>query len=199
MQAEPAGGRIPYAPCSTIHSTSCAPDICIVMRHPAPRAIHIARSLPAGHRQVFDQLQKWFVQFRQIRFLCRPVVHLCINVDRVLAIPGRSQPVIPDALQVGRLPARLRRRYQQVSSKLEIQRYQVWIIYRVEIFQSLVGRRFGGRRRTEIQFYPVEIFLVSRHVRRQYVAIRFWIGIVQVFQRTLVFRLPTHPGSCYSW
>ena len=39
----------------------------------------------------------------QVGFFGRPVVHLRIDVDGVLTVPGRVHTVVPDALQIGRL------------------------------------------------------------------------------------------------
>ena len=39
----------------------------------------------------------------QIRRFSRPVVHLGVDVDRVLAFPGRLHLIVPDALEIRRL------------------------------------------------------------------------------------------------
>ena len=57
----------------------------------------------------------------RLRDLGRPVVHLGVDVDGVLAVPGRLELVVPDALQVGRLAAGAARRDQQVAAVLEEQ------------------------------------------------------------------------------
>nr|GFD48564.1 hypothetical protein [Tanacetum cinerariifolium] len=69
-----------------------------------------------------------------------PVVHFGVDVHRVLAVPGALELVVPDALQVGRLPARLRRADEQIAPVLEIQSCQ-----RGVVALRKTGNAFGGR------------------------------------------------------
>ena len=63
-------------------------------------------------------------RIRQRVGFARPVVHLGVDVDRVLAFPRRVQQVVPDALQVRWLRARPRTGDQQVAAELVVQRGQ---------------------------------------------------------------------------
>ena len=103
MLTGPSASIVPDSPERTVNSAGGTPYICIVMRHPSSGTIHIFCRLPAGNGHVQYHLQKGFMQFSQVCFFCRPVIHFCIDVDGVLTIPGRIQFVIPDALQVSGL------------------------------------------------------------------------------------------------
>ena len=59
-----------------------------------------------GLGNLADQLHERFMAFRKIGRLGRPVVHLGVDVDRVLASPRRAGEFIPQSLQIRRLPAR---------------------------------------------------------------------------------------------
>ena len=128
MLAGPSAALTPDSPESTINRSGCTPDIGIVMRHPASCTIHFFCCLLPGNRHLFYHLQKWFMQFRKICFFCRPIIHFRIDVDGVLAIPWRTQFIVPDSLQVGRLTTGLRRRNQQVTAILIIKRDKLRII-----------------------------------------------------------------------
>ena len=88
---------------------------------------------------------------RQIAWLGRPVVHLGVDVDRVLARPGRAHALVPDALQIGRLPAGPRTADEQVTAELEIERRELRIGAGGEILDPLVGRPIGGFRLAQVQ------------------------------------------------
>ncbi len=104
------------------------------------------------------------MQFSKVCFLRRPVVHFGIDIDGVFAIPGRKQLIVPDALQVGRLAAGLRRRYQQVPPILKIQRSKLRVVGCSKVSQPLIGWKLGCIGRAKIKLYAVEIFLISRNM-----------------------------------
>jgi len=45
--------------------------------------------------------------FGQAAHFGRPVIHLQVDVGVEVGVPGRLEVLVPDALQVGRLPTRL--------------------------------------------------------------------------------------------
>ena len=119
------------------------------------------------------------MEFRQVGQLRRPVVHLRVDVGRVVAAPGGLEAGIPDALQVGGLATRLRAADQQVASELEIGRHERCILGPLEGQQAVIDRPVLVVRPTQVQFHPVELLLVGSDVggKRPVVSLR---GILQV-------------------
>src|SRR5687767_14773310 len=108
MLGQPATRRTPDSPGGAINSAGSPPDIGIMMGHPPSCTIHVFRSLPACNSEVLCHLDERFMKFRQVCFFCWPVIHLSIDVDRVLTIPGWVDLIIPYSLEIGRLSAWLR-------------------------------------------------------------------------------------------
>ena len=99
--------------------------------------------------------------------LGRPVVHLGVDVDRVLAAPGRGQAVVPDALEIGRLAAGARAADEQVAAVLEEERGEGRIVARGEAAHALVGRQVGFGRSAEVERHAAEQALVFRGMRSE--------------------------------
>ena len=97
------------------------PEVGVVVRRPAARAVHRRRGARAVHRQLTDERQQRLVQLGEVGRFRRPVVHLRVDVDRVVRAPRRPDVFVPDALEVGRLRAGPARRDQQVAAVLEEQ------------------------------------------------------------------------------
>ena len=103
MGSEPGSAIRKHAPLRTIHRTCYAPDIGVMMCHPATAAIHIPSRLCSRFAQILNQRIQRFRGVTEIRYLGRPVVHLRIDVDGVFAIPRRIFAIVPNTLQVCRL------------------------------------------------------------------------------------------------
>ena len=168
--AEPGTAARPEAAVGEVQRARDAPQVGIVVQHPAAAAV-LARRDGAALREVADQRQQRLVQLRQVRQLGGPVVHLQVDVGRIIAAPGRGRAGVPDALQVGRLRAGLRAADQQIAAELEVGRHQRRIRRLAERADALVDRAVSGRRRAEVQPDPVELGLVGRHVRRESLAV----------------------------
>jgi hypothetical protein len=74
---------------------------------------------PSCHGKIPHHLIQRVLHFIQIGYLCRPVIHFCIDVDGVLLPQGRIHFIVPYSLQIGRLTAGRRGGDQQVSSILK--------------------------------------------------------------------------------
>ena len=133
------------------------------MRHPAARAVHLACRSRAGHRQVRHHRHQRVHRLGQVGRERRPVVHLGVDVDGVLAAPRRRHALVPDALQVGRLRTGARAGDQQVAAVLEVERGQPGIVAVGERPHTLVGRH--ALRRPEVECDAVEERLVIADVR----------------------------------
>ena len=84
--------------------------------------------------------------------LGRPVVHLGVDVDRVVAAPRRTHVRVPDALQVQRRAARPRPADQQVAAELEVERLERRVGRAVAVLaQPGVGGLAVLRRAAEVE------------------------------------------------
>src|SRR5678816_3767899 len=109
MRAKPRAARGPEPPEWSINGRGLSPQIRVVMTNPATRAVLNTRSACAILHQLRHHPQQWLVTLGKVRGLGWPVVHLRVDVDRVLAFPRRRHQVVPDALQVRGLRAWTRR------------------------------------------------------------------------------------------
>ena len=114
----------------------------------------------AGMRQVGNRVVQRRLAFGQVRRQRGPVVHLRIDVAGVLAVPGRVERIVPDALQIGRLPALAAGGNQQIAAVLEEQRGQVGVVAVAEVAEADVGGFVGGGRVAEVERDAVEEALV---------------------------------------
>jgi hypothetical protein len=90
-----------------------------VVRHPAARPVEPPGHRRAGLGQPLDQAQQRLVARTEAGRPHAPVVHLGVDVQRVVRGPRRAQLPVPDPLQVRRRPAaRPRRAGQQVPAEL---------------------------------------------------------------------------------
>ena len=124
MLREPCGARWPESRTRQITGRREAPDIRNVMRDEAPGAVVYPRRDSSRLAQRVEEFEERQMGLREIRHLRRPVVHLKVDVQVVVAVPWRVHAVVPEALQVGREPARTAARDQQVTPELKVQRLQ---------------------------------------------------------------------------
>ena len=85
---------------------------------PSLRAENLFRTDGAFFRNILRKRQNWIRKFGQIRRFRRPVVHLQIDVRRVVAGPWRLQLAIPYALQISGLRARTTTGDQQIAAEM---------------------------------------------------------------------------------
>src|SRR5882724_5299625 len=102
MVTKPRAARGPNS-VDTIDRSRTPPEISIVMEHPTAATVLFLCSATTANDQIIDQVKERLVTLRKIRELGRPIVHLEINIGCPLALPRRSQLVVPDSLQIGRL------------------------------------------------------------------------------------------------
>ncbi len=127
-QRQPGAARRPHAILRSVDRSGGAPQIGVVMRHPAAGAVHLARRPRTGHRQIRHHRRQRVHRLGQVGRERRPVVHLGVDVDGVLAAPRRRHALVPEALQVRRLRTGPRAGDEQVAAVLEVERGQTRII-----------------------------------------------------------------------
>ena len=101
----------------------------------------------------------------KVRRFRRPVVHLGVDIDRVLAFPRRRHQGIPDALQVCGLRSRARRGDQEIPAVLEIERREMRVFALEKLRWALVCGKLSGGGSPEVQFDAMKKSLVFAHVR----------------------------------
>ena len=72
--------------------------------------------------------------FRQIANFSRPIVHLSVDVDVVVAVPRRIHVFAPQALQVCWQAAFTRRCDQQIATVLKVECFKVRVDYCGRLF-----------------------------------------------------------------
>ena len=168
VTAQPCPTRWPHARRCFIECTRYAPYIRIVMQHPAIGTIHGFSRFASGFTHLLNQLKERFIQFAEVGYLGRPIVHFEVDVARIFTVPRREEFVIPDALKISRLSARLRRTDQQVSAEFEVGSYQERIIRILETFHTHVCCYMGKLIVAQVQRRPIheltEVSHVSFHI-----------------------------------
>src|SRR6185369_3119882 len=139
VSAKPGAASGPETPERSIYGRCLPPEIRIVMTNPTASTVLNASSARAILNQLGNHSQQRLVTFGQVCRLGRPVVHLGVDVDGVLAFPRRRHRVVPDSLQVGGLRAGPRTGDQQITAVLEIQCRELRIETAQKLHGSLVG------------------------------------------------------------
>ena len=119
MVAEPGAAGRPDAVIRGVDRGGAAPEVGVVVQDPAARAVMLLRGRPARSRRHPRSGRRAARALGEVRDLGRPVVHLGVDVDRVLAVPGGLELLVPDPLQVGRLAPGAAAGDQQVAAELE--------------------------------------------------------------------------------
>ena len=139
----------------------------------AARPVVGPRRPSARLAQLLDQVEQRLVALGEVRHLGGPVVHLGVDVDRVLAAPGGVHVVVPEALEVRGLGARPRAGDQQVAPVLEVGRGEAGVDRSLAHGRETLvrGQRvpFG---RAEIQADAPEERPVVGQVAREQLAVR---------------------------
>ena len=95
-QPRPAGH--PDAVIGVIYGCCAAPEVGIMVKHPPAAVVVHFCGLSSGDNEVFEHIEQRFVTLREVAYFGRPVVHLRVDVDRILAAPGRRDGFVPDPL-----------------------------------------------------------------------------------------------------
>ena len=101
-----------------------APQIGVVVGDEAAAVIQLSRGALAVRHHAGQQGKQRFLALRQAADVGGPVVHLGVDVDRILGVPRWEERVVPDALQIGGQAARAAGRKQKPPPVLEVQRVQ---------------------------------------------------------------------------
>ncbi len=150
VRAQPGAARGPQAPQRAVDRRGGPPQVGVVMANPAARAVHAMRGHRPRNREILDHPDQRLDALGEGGDLGRPIVHLGVDVDRVLAAPGRRDLVVPYALEVGGLAAGARRRDQQVAAIVEIKRGERRVVRIARLPDAQVGGKIRRGRAAEI-------------------------------------------------
>ena len=166
VHRKPRAARRPRAASARTSRPCNAPDVGVVVRHPALRAVDVARGLRACDGELVAHLPDGLREIAEARWLRRPVVHLRVDVHGVVARPRRPAAVVPDSLKVERLRSRLRAGDEKVASEAEVQRRKVGIACFGEALKTLERRLPRTRIASEVERAAVGLSLVERDMVR---------------------------------
>ncbi len=172
MLAEPGTAHGPHAEPGCIDRSGPAPEVDVVVRHPAAAVVVDAGGLRAGDGDLPEHVEEGLVALGEVRHLGRPVVHLGVDVDRVLAAPGWRDRLIPDALEVGGLSAGAAAGDQEIAAELEAEGLQVGIGgTAADGLEPLIGGRIVAGIVADLQMH-------AAHQREDIVAVATAQGVV---------------------
>ena len=135
------------------------------MDDPAAGTVVDARGLFPGRNEGFEVIDKGKVEFGEIADFGGPIVHLDVDVEVIIAVPGSLEMLVPEALEVRRQGAGARASHQKVASELKVKGRELRIRRPIpQRGQALVGGQGRGGARAEAQSDPAEVMLVVRHV-----------------------------------
>src|SRR6478609_3633063 len=109
MRGQPHATHRPESP-ACISTCRCrgSPDIHVMMGSPSTGSIQNPRRSSSCITEIGQHIKQWLMTFTEITDFRWPVIHLRVDVDRVVTVPWRLYLMIPDSLQIGRLAARTR-------------------------------------------------------------------------------------------
>ena len=119
-----------------------SPDVADVMRDEAVGSVMHARGLSPRLAQRLEIVEEGLMELGEVRHFRRPVIHLQVDVEVVVAVPRREHAVVPQPLQVRGEPARAAARNQQIAAELKIERFEAEIgLTLLHALEPLIGRR----------------------------------------------------------
>ncbi|MPN57876.1 hypothetical protein SDC9_205572 [bioreactor metagenome] len=105
------------------------------------------------------EIEQRLVQFGEVTYFGRPVIHLYIDVQVVVAVPWGLHRVCPEPLQIERQRMLVCTADHQVTAVLEVECGESRIVVHLKIVQTFVGSKTVILL-AQVEFYPVELFLI---------------------------------------
>lgn len=101
--AQPGTAGRPHAVLGGVHRRGAAPAVGVVVEHPAGGVVEGLGGAGAGLGQFVHHAHGRVPALGEVAGSGGPVVHLEVDVDGVLGLPGRVQAVVPQSLEIGGL------------------------------------------------------------------------------------------------
>ena len=153
MQAQPRRTHHPIGGAQArILRSTVAVKIRIMVSHKALAAVHLLSGLHAVRLHPLYKIKQRHVTFREITYLRGPVVHLSIDIDRILRTPHGIEVFVPDTLKVKRLASFSASGDHEIASEVEIEFDKLVIVDKTgtllvikfvtaQTFDTLIGRK----------------------------------------------------------
>jgi len=126
--AEPGPSGVGSPPGGVFPGSRESPHVGHHVRHPAPGIVKGGGGLSSRLHQSFGEFNEGSVQFGQVGDFRRPVVHLDVDIEVVISVPGGVDGVGPEPLEVGGQQPRMGAADEQVPPVLEIEGCQSVVI-----------------------------------------------------------------------
>ncbi|MNV46462.1 hypothetical protein D3C71_1382950 [compost metagenome] len=133
----PKGGRNEH-----ILRGRIGPDIGVMMGCKSPAVIHLPGRYSARFPHSLNMIEQRLMALSQAAVLRRPIIHLGVDVNRILTVPRRPEAVVPNTLQIGGQRTGPAAGYEQIAPVMEIQGDQIIILFTLRVpFQALIRRK----------------------------------------------------------
>src|SRR5687768_17414148 len=98
MGREPGAAGLPDAVIGIVDGSGAAPQIEVMMLHPAARAVVLAGGDGAGGGQIPHGVEELQLALGKVCYSGWPIIHFSVDVVGVLAVPCGSIGIVPEAL-----------------------------------------------------------------------------------------------------
>ena len=153
-EPRPAGRE--RAPARAVHRRRHPPQVGVLVGHPPARPVVLAGHRGALLAQLADQSEQGLRALRQVPDLGRPVVHLRVDVRRVLGVPHGVHAGVPQPLEVRGLAPRPRGGEEQVPAELKQEAGERGVVAAREPLEPLVRGEGGVGSRPEVDRHAPE-------------------------------------------
>ena len=143
MQRKPCPSHNPVS-CRNILILRCSVcmNVRIMMCHKSSASVHFFGCLFPALTNTLQKCKKWLITFRKAAHICRPVVHLKVDVNRKLGVPCRIDFTIPDSLKIRGQSSFSAAGNHEIARIMKIQRKQSGVFFSLtQTFQSFIHRK----------------------------------------------------------
>ena len=145
VMAEPSAGRVPEGVAGNAgHRLGMQPDVGVVVADPARGMVQLPCRVAPAFGQPGNHLQQRALQLAKIQRLRGKTIHLGVDVQGIVCVPGGQQVRVPQPLQVHRLAPLAGGGNGQIARVVEQQRRQCRVIRARRVFRQAPACRHPG-------------------------------------------------------
>ncbi len=141
VRAQPGPSRVGGPPGSVLSRCREMPRVGHHMDHPTVRPVEGGCRFFSRWNERPSKVDQRGVEFRKVTHLCRPVVHLHVDIQVIIPVPGSLHLISPQALEIQRKAVFSGTTDHQVTPILEIECRERRIVVPLKERQPLVGCR----------------------------------------------------------
>ena len=161
--AEPCTTCIGCSPRSMFARSGELPRVTHHVSQPAFCAVKCFGCSLARRHNRLSEIDKRFMQFREVADLHRPIIHLYVDIQVVITVPGSLHLISPQPLQVEWKRVFAGTADHQVTAVLEVESGKCRIVVRLETGQAFVGRR-GVVLFAQLEFHTIELLFIRGYM-----------------------------------